>query len=366
MTGSFRKRWAFFVSKKIPSYSFIQMKEMAGGCRIQELGGVTMLYIAAKHMEEIIELDHMMDCIEKAFMTYESGHYHMPTRMHVDRPEGTVLYMPCFTDHVSGTKIVSTFPANIQIGVPAIQGVMVLSRAKTGETLAILDGAMLTAYRTGAVGGVGIRYTTRKNCESVGLVGTGVQGYYQLLYACAARPIKKVILYDRNRERAEAFKQRLEKKLVAQAISIAFDVEALVANSEIIITATPSNTPVLPDDSTLLKGKHIIAIGSYKYDMRELPKALYNVLDDLYMDTELAAEESGDLIVPVEQGWFKRDQMKAFGQDFKALKHAPLLEERTTLFKSVGMALFDLLVAEAIYKLAVEKKRGIELGDDND
>lgn len=352
--------------KRTPRISFIQMKDMAGGCRIQELGGVSMLYIGAKHMEEIVELDHMMDCIENAYMIYDSGHFHMPVRMHVDRPEGTVLYMPCFADQVSGTKIVSTFPANIQQGIPAIQGTMVLNNAKTGEPLAILDGAMLTAYRTGAVGGVGIRYTARKNCQSVGLVGTGVQGFFQVLYACAARPIKQVMVYDKSRERAEAFKWKLEKKLPEQVICIAASEEELVLNSEIIITATPSNTPVLPDNPDLLKGKHFVSIGSYKYEMRELPKALYGVLDALYMDTDIAAEESGDLIVPVEQGWFKRDQMKAFGHVFQSLKNAPLLEERTTLFKSVGMALFDLLVAEAIYKSAVEKNMGINLGDDND
>lgn len=322
-----------------------------------------MLYLGAKHMDEIIELDQMMDCIEKAFLLYEDGQYQMPDRMRVDRPEGSVLYMPCFTDKVSGTKIVSTFPANTQLGIPSIQGTMLLNKSNTGETLAIMDGAMITAYRTGAVGGVGIRYTTRINCESVGLVGTGVQGFFQVLYACAARPIKKVTIFNQNRERAEAFKARLERKLAGQDIQIASDVVELVQKSEIIITATPSTNPVLPDNPSLLKGKHIIAIGSYKYEMRELPKALYEVLDDLYIDTEVAADESGDLIVPVEQGWYRRDQMKVFGHVFQTLVKSPIIEERTTLFKSVGMGLFDLLVAEAIYNSAIQKNIGINLDE---
>lgn len=87
-------------------------------------------------------------------------------------------------------------------------------------------------------------------------------------------------------------------------------VEDLVKSSEIIITTTPATSPVLPDDAELLKGKHIIAIGSYKYEMRELPEALYKVLDEVYIDTELAAEESGDLIVPVEKGWMKKKIIK--------------------------------------------------------
>ncbi len=323
-----------------------------------------MLYIGKKHMEEIIELDKIMDCIEDAFGLYETGQFQMPDRMHVDREEGTILYMPCFTDKVSGTKIVSTFPENIKSGIPSIQGTMVLNKSKTGEPLAILDGAMITAYRTGAVGGVGVRHTTRPNCKSVGLVGTGVQGFYQVLYACKARPIEQVTIFDRNSERAMSFKKRLEEQLPAVTIHAADSVEDLVKNSEIIITATPATSPVLPDDPALLKGKHVIAIGSYKYEMRELPPALYQVLDDVYIDTELAAEESGDLIVPVEQGWIKKEDMNVFGKVYHELVKSPIVEERTTLYKSVGMALFDLLVAEAIYESAVEKNLGVNLGEE--
>jgi len=323
-----------------------------------------ILYIGKKNMEELVDFNKIMNCVEKAFALYERGDFQMPDRMHVDRPEGTILYMPCFTEAVSGTKIVSTFPENIKSGVASIQGTMVLNKSKTGETLALMDGAMVTAYRTGAVGGVGVRHTTRPNCTSVGLVGTGVQGFFQVLYACEARPIKTVTIFDRNTDRAAAFKARLEDKIGTVQINIATDIVDLVKKSEIIITATPSKTPVLPDDPVLLKGKHIIAIGSYKYEMRELPPALYSIVDDIYIDTEFAAEESGDLIVPVEQGWIKKEQMQVFGKVYNELVAKPIIDERTTLYKSVGMSLFDLLVAESIYESAVEKGLGIDLGDE--
>lgn len=320
-----------------------------------------MLYIGKKHMEEVVDLNSIMDCVEKAFELYEDGAFQMPDRMHVDRPEGTILYMPCFTDEVSGTKIVSTFPENIKSGIPSIQGTMVLNKSKTGETLAIMDGAMITAYRTGAVGGVGVRHTTRENCKRVGLVGTGVQGFFQVLYACAARSIEEVYIFDSNIARAQEFKARLEIKLPMVTIHIAKDVIELVKKSEIIITATPSTTPVLPDNEELLRGKHIIAIGSYKYEMRELPPALYRVLDAVYIDTEMAAEESGDLIVPVEEGWVQPEDYKVFGKVFRELVKMPKTQVRTTLYKSVGMALFDLLVAEAIYRAAAAKGLGVNL-----
>lgn len=322
-----------------------------------------MLYISKKHMEEVVDLNSLMDCVEKAFSIYESGNFQMPDRMHVDRPEGTILYMPCFSESVSGTKIVSTFPENIKTGIPSIQGTMVLNKSTTGEPLAIMDGAAITAYRTGAVGGVGVRHTTRQDCKTLGLVGTGVQGFFQVLYACAARPIRDVYIFDRNTERAEGFKNRLEKALDRVAVHVSADVEALTKASEIIITATPATEAVLPNDADLLKGKHIIAIGSYKYEMRELPEALYRIVDDVYIDTELAAEESGDLIVPVEKGWMQKEDYKVFGKVFSDLKSSTKDQVQTTLYKSVGMALFDLLLAEAIYELALSKNIGIQLGD---
>src|SRR6056297_2052380 len=110
-----------------------------------------MLYLSEKHMEKIVALDKIMDAIEEAFVIYESGAFHMPDRMHVDRPEGTILYMPCFVDKYSCTKIVSTFPENIKKELDSVQGTMILNNSKTGVPLAIMDGAALTAYRTGAV-----------------------------------------------------------------------------------------------------------------------------------------------------------------------------------------------------------------------
>ncbi len=319
-----------------------------------------MLYLSKNHMEQVVSFDKMMDAIERAFVIYDSNEFQMPDRMHIDRPEGTILYMPCFTEKVSCTKIVSTFPGNIDKGIASVQGTMVLNNSETGEPLAIMDGAALTAYRTGAVGGVGVRYTSKKDCKTVGLIGTGVQGFYQLLYACEARPIEEVYLYDLVIERAKDFKNRLQDKLENVEIKIVKSTEELVKNSEIIITATPAEAPVLPNDQKLLKDKHIIAIGSYKLKMREIPEALYHLLDELYVDTELAAEESGDVIVPIREGWIKANQVKAFS---KILTSGDVInkDKGTSLYKSVGMALFDLVVAEAIYNEAIKNSVGQEL-----
>lgn len=318
-----------------------------------------MLYIDKNQMEEIVSLNRVMDSIERAFEIYKSKEFQMPDRMHVDRKEGTVLYMPCFTEEVFGTKIVSSFADNINKGVASIQGTMILNKSETGEPLAIMDGAAITAYRTGAVGGVGIRHTTRENCSSVGLIGTGVQGFYQLLYACTARDIKDIYIYDLSKDRARDFKDKLKEKVNAN-IHIMSSSEELVINSDIIITATASLKPVIPDDKEILRNKHIIAIGSYKPNMREIPKAAYELLEEAYIDVEFATKETGDIITPIKEGWIKEDQVKVFGDFLSTLKNQPK-ENKTTLYKSVGMALFDLIVANEIYNTAIEKGLGKKL-----
>lgn len=233
---------------------------------------------------------------------------------------------------------------------------MLLNDVETGKPIAIIDGGTLTAYRTGAVGGVGVRHTTGENCQSVGLVGAGIQGFFQLLFTAKARDIKRIYVFDIFKEKLKAFKEKLCKSLPDVEINIAEDIRDLVESSEIIITTTTSNKPVLPNDESLLRGKHIVAIGSYKPEMQELPEALFRLLDDMYIDTDFAMEESGDLVIPMQNCWIKKEQVRLFSK--LLTDESNRINENTTLFKSVGMALFDLVVAEFIYKRAVEKGIG--------
>jgi ornithine cyclodeaminase len=114
----------------------------------------------------------------------------------------------------------------------------------------------------------------------------------------------------------------------------------------------------MPNNKELLKGKHIIAIGSYKYKMREIPDALYELIDEVYVDTELAIEESGDIIQPLEKGLINESQIKTLSEIMSKEKD---FAKKTTLFKCVGMALLDVVVAEAIFTTALELNKGTHI-----
>lgn len=315
-----------------------------------------MIYLNEKDIMKASELAQVMDAVEKAYAIDISGEYEMPPRVHVKNGVNTILYMPCFTKSIFGTKILTLFPGNAKKRKPVIDGLVLLNDPETGAPVALLDGAKLTAVRTGAVGGVAIRHITPDNANSVGLIGAGVQGFHQILFACKARNIEKVHLYDLSKNRLSDLAKKLEKSLPAVTIEVSASVEKLLSASEIVITATPSNVPVLPDDEELLRGKQYIGIGSYQPEMREFPRALYGLVDEVFIDTEHGLEESGDLITPLQNNWIGHNQIIKFGEIIGRNNSGKA--GKTTLFKSVGMALFDITVSQLIYRSALKKKIG--------
>ncbi len=318
-----------------------------------------MLYLNEKDIIRAVSLDQVMDAIENAYAIDLKGDYRMPPRMHVKNEDNTLLYMPCFMKSIFGTKFLSLFPGNAARNKPVIQGLVLLNCPESGMPLALLDGATLTAIRTGAVGGVAVRHLSPKKSKTVGLVGAGIQGFRQVLYACEARDIEEVNLFDSSSTKSSALAGELEKMLPGVRVKESSSVEILLKASEIVITATPAASPVLPDDQDLLKGRLYIGIGSYKPEMREFPAALYSLVEKVYIDTEHGLEESGDLITPLENNWVRHDQIIKLGKILG--NNEAVGSEETILFKSVGMALFDLVVSELIYKKALENNIGTVL-----
>jgi ornithine cyclodeaminase len=316
-----------------------------------------MIYLNSKDILNAITLDEIMDTIEEAYKIYTRNNFNMPDRIHVDNGNLTSLYMPCFTDEAFGTKILTIAPNNAKINKPILDGVMVVNDVQTGEIVCMMDGKTLTSVRTGAVGGVGVKHTTSKDVQSIGLIGTGAQGFYQILYACKARTIKNIYLYNRTKDKAINLKIELEKELKNINIYVVDSSRELVENSEVIITATTSSQPVIDNDKELLKGKHIIAIGSYTPDMKELPNALFEVVDKVIVDTDFAKEESGDLCLPIKNNLIKSEDIENMG-NFLENNTNFNMKGKTTLYKSVGMGLFDIVVANKIYIKALEKGIG--------
>jgi ornithine cyclodeaminase len=233
---------------------------------------------------------------------------------------------------------------------------VLINDRETGDPLSIINGTILTAIKTAAVSGVAMRHL-RKNAETVGLVGTGLQGLYQLIAAQSSTSVKRFYLYNRSPEKIESFIQKFRSisNKEAEIIPVA-DKSELVRNSEIIITATTSVSPVLPDDTELYKNKLVVGVGSYKSNMRELPQTLFEQADYYYIDSEQGKVECGDIIDPLEKGWVKDHQVILLSDLLSGKTQAPR-NGSLILFKTVNMALFDASIGNYVYKKA--KKTGI-------
>ena len=317
-----------------------------------------MIYLTETDILEAATIQELLDAIEASLCIYEKKEFHMPQRLHVDREDNVLLLMPCFAKDYFGTKVITLFPDNPAKNIPVLNGIMVLNDAQTGVPVALLNGPTLTAVRTAAVGAVSIRHLAPDDAHAVGIIGAGVQGFYQARAACSARHITDVFIYDIYPEKASALKDKLLTAIPDVNIHQTARVEDLLEHTQVVITATTSMEPVLPDEEELLKGRHFVGIGSYKPDVREFPHALFCLLETVYIDTEHAMEESGDIIVPLRNGWLRRDQIMTLG---RFLIDNELERQETTFFKSVGMALFDVCASILIYEKATAKGLGQQI-----
>ncbi|MCP4671285.1 MAG: ornithine cyclodeaminase family protein [Desulfobacula sp.] len=308
----------------------------------------------------ILKIDHtiIQNAVEDAYKLILNSNYNMPDRMHVPDNNNTLLLMPCFSRDFFATKLVTVFPEAQRHGQPAVNGILVLCDNISGKPLAVMDGAALTAQRTGAVGGVAVKCLTDQSIKTAGIFGAGVQGLSQARYLLFNRKIKTLYICDLKKESAKKMSSILKTEFDDVEYIISENPNQMVEKSQVIIAATTSRKPLFKADQNLIKSKTFISIGSFQPDMQEFPETIITSADDILVDTMFAVKESGDIAIPIKNSVITKDKIKEFA---KILEEDIDPKNKTILFKSVGMALFDLSVASAVYKLALENNIGQKL-----
>jgi ornithine cyclodeaminase len=307
-----------------------------------------MEFFDSKTIAEIATNAEWIEAMELAMLKSLTSEIVLPKRMHLDHGDDTFLLMPCITEEYWATKLVSFNPANKQLGLPSIYGTVVLNDTKTGVPLAIMDGSAITAMRTAAITAVGIKNLSPIESHALGIIGTGVQGISQALFACSVREITQIWAFDQNKDNLEKFSKAVNQKHPKIKINQAVDSTEVVLNSEVIISATNSQHPVFPDTKELFTGKTLIGIGSYKPDCREFPEQLFRQLDQLFVDTLDGKKESGDIIDPVLNNWISEDKIYPLAGLLSGSVYPTA--NATRLFKTVGNAVFDLFAAKLVYE----------------
>lgn len=316
-----------------------------------------MIFLSEDDIRQCVDYTDVVKAVEDAFVLYERKEFTMPDRMHIDFGRNTFLLMPCLGREYFSTKLVTVYPGNAGTDIPVIDGVIVLNSMQNGTPLALLNGRIVTALRTGAAGAVSVKCLAPENATKLGIVGAGVQAFYQVMLTASVKKLTHVTVLSARPESAVLFAEKIAVHLPGIQVRAADSGEDLLENSEIVITATTSKYPVLPEREDLLRGKHFVGIGSFKPDVREFPRVLYRLVDNVYVDTMFAAEESGDLVYPLEQKWISGEQVQTLGR-YLLENGGCVPRQETTFFKSVGMALFDLVTSQAIFEQAVKKGLG--------
>ncbi len=319
-----------------------------------------MQILNEKDIHQALKPAELVQHMELAFKSFHREDYIMPDRMHMDMGKSnTLLLMPSASGDNFCTKLVSVFPDNAKHGKPAIYGSLIFNDGTSGEPLAIMNGAALTALRTGAVGALAAQYTTPGNPAALGIIGAGTQGVYQAFMISSVLPITKVYVCDQIPEQVQLFIDRLRLLKPDIEVEASKDSKQLLAACEIIVTASSSRTAVLPNNASLLEGKHFIAIGSYRKDMQELPKAIFKLIQQYFIDAPSARHESGDVIHPVKEKWISGRNIYTLSELITG--QTIIDRSRTTLVKSVGMSLFDLFAAKLAYRNAIRFNIGTNI-----
>lgn len=311
-----------------------------------------MLTIDAEEVKRLTEFGRLVEAIRAMFRK----DCVMPVRHHhtiemPGEPDATLLLMPAWTtgEHI-GVKLVTVFPGNARLGLPAISGTYILFDGADGRVLAMLDGGELTARRTAAASALAADYLARKDAEHLLVVATGRLAPNLVGAFRSVRPIRCVTVWGRNPDKARVVADGVADGTVEAAV--ATDLEAAVREADIVSCATLATEPLIRGE-WLSRGTHLDLIGAFTPAMRESDDDCIR-RSTVFCDTRAGATvEGGDLVQPLQSGVLKVADIVADLYDLARGAHpGRRSDEEITLFKSTGAALEDLAGALLAYEAA--------------
>ncbi|MEO9902066.1 cyclodeaminase [Nisaea sp.] len=256
-------------------------------------------------LRALVTLDlEAVDVVDSAFRALAKGTVVMPPILSMDIPavNGEVdvktAYIPGFDGFA--IKVSPGFFDNPKLGLPSLNGLMILFSAKTGLVEALLlDNGYLTDVRTAAAGAVAARHLA-PNVHTAGVIGTGVQARLQIEAAYLVRPFKRVLVWGRDKESAKKCADDLSDKLGID-VRVETDPARLVAESQLVVTTTPAREPLLQAD-WLHPGLHITAMGSDQAGKAELDPVIFRRVDAYVPDRLSQCRVQGELRSAIDAG----------------------------------------------------------------
>ena len=312
---------------------------------------------------ECITMRQAIEVMRDLFRQLSSGQVDTPLRTSLPTRQGHILIMPAYLRSINalGVKVVSIFSKNVTHGLPNVTALITLLDTETGSPIALIEGTYLTALRTGATSGVATELLARKNAHTLAVFGAGAEARTHIDAVCCVRDIKELRIYSRTRTSAEILAKEVNQKHAALTVTISQSPTDAVKDSDIIVTATNSATPVFKDED-LPPGVHINAIGSFRPDVQEIDENTVQRAKVIVDSREAVVSEAGDLIIPLKKGIITEGHIHAeLGEILSGSKLGRETDDEVTLFKSVGNAAQDIAIGQAVFKAAEVNDRGTHI-----
>jgi ornithine cyclodeaminase len=304
--------------------------------------------LTAAEMQPLVSMREAITAMAEAFTNFSLGKSVVPQRLVTDLPNLYLFAKPAYDPTLDRICIKILSQKKSAGAGPTILGIVLLIDAQSGAILAMLEGGFVTALRTGAASGLATRLLARENASRVAIFGCGAQARIQLEAIRQVRQISHVYLFDRDPRQAEKFKEELSSHnelYVATPEGV-----GILSATDIICTATNAHEPLFPAEM-LAAGTHINAIGSFAPDMQEIDPVLIKH-GRLFVDSRAAVlAESGDLRKPIAAKFLSSEVIVGeLGELVSEKVGGRRNASETTIFKSVGLAVQDLFVANLIYE----------------
>ncbi len=308
-----------------------------------------MKTISAEDVHAALSYPALIDALQDAY----SQEFTMPPRQVLlldDREDNhdAVALLPSWNGRMIGVKVFTYFPSNPPPHKTLHSKILLFDRAH-GEPLALVDGTSVTFWRTAGISGLATRLLAREDAQTLLLLGTGNLARYLIRANLSARPLQTVLVWGRDAAKAGSVVADMAAMFPEVSFKVAEDVETACGQADVIVSATGSHEPLVHGD-WVRPGTHCDFIGNHHATKRECDTALVRK-SKVYADSrDNCFREAGEILVPIAEGVFQEGDLA--GELTEMCVGGVSLRESAediTLFKSIGMALSDLVGASLAY-----------------
>ncbi|MGE0811697.1 MAG: ornithine cyclodeaminase family protein [Vicinamibacterales bacterium] len=320
--------------------------------------------LTEQHVASLLPAADLVDAMEVALTRFSGGEVVQPVRsvLTVGPQKAYFGVMPAYVEQPPqlGAKLVTVFGENLAKGLPSHLATILLLDPDTGALLAVMDGRYITEARTAAVSAVSARHLSRPDSSRLAILGTGVQARSHLEALASVRPLGDIRVWSPKASSRERFVAEMSGHVPGR-LSAADSAEAAVHGADIVVLVTSSPTPVV-EDAWVAPGAHVISVGACRPDQREMAPALV-ARGRVFVDSKAAAlVEAGDVVQGIREGRFTDAHVAGeLGQVVAGRLAGRQDAGQVTIFKSLGMAVEDVVAADLAYRRAVVTGAGTEL-----